>query len=613
MMDVETAKRDRVFLRFEDADYYYRTTTVEQSRQKIKTAEQAHDELAEIKAYEELGTLLSVGRDVAWRRKFFDDCLRPMTDVFISEKACGYLHDLLGRQAFDIGMDDYIGYFERAVDFGNDSVFDRDEVLRAHPEVIIKWIRGHLQKSVRDAKVEEREALLARIVDSRADASEYYLSLADVLKDKYKSAADRYYRKCIRLGCEQVAGRAEFLAAEYEPDYIEWFKALCSHGVKPVDAVERCFSRLWKSCRDVSVCSKSHQEYADSLWRDDAKREAVAEYVRGAEAKFDWAEQWLHAHSSEQTVYEGLSETLVDFWFKDCEKSLDRQKTLGRCFDHDGVLKYRKDPKYFACVARCRLGDGNVLGAVRACIDMDNVKQNRVRDFMEQTALDGFPDLRRDMREALRKNVGSLVAEEMSSKEYDSVIIDDFCLRSDALPQEDTRVLREYVASGALEVSPFRMAGEMPLCSRYMLLDFMEKMFAEGSGPLMNARTISFLKDRFGILADREFRDSVDQGNPMTTCKWLIHHLFMLKGSLERKEGEAALYRMVSKWQRGDDELPIKLLASYWRFIGRAPEYMLALRIFFANDRELRKWVEASDANKLFGLAYESVANVARG
>ncbi|MBQ6010310.1 MAG: hypothetical protein IJL17_17390 [Kiritimatiellae bacterium] len=610
-MSAETMKRDRVFLRFEDADYYYRSTAVEAVRRKINAAEQAKDELAAVRAYEELGTLLSAGRDVTWRRKFFNDCLRPMSDVIISEKVRGYLHDLLGRQAFDIGMADYIGYFERAVELGNDSVFDKEEVLRAHPEIIIRWIKCYLLKSARDAKVEGREALLDRIVATRDDASEYYLGLADVLKDRYRPAADRYYRKCIRLGCGHVVDREEFLSGAYEADYIEWFKSLCASGVKPAEAAERCFSRLWKACTG----SESHREYADSLWRSGAKRDAVVEYVRGAEAKFNWAEQWLHAHSSEQMVYEGLSDALVDFWFKDCEKSLDRQKTLGRCFDHGGGLKYRKDSKYFACVARCRLGDGDILGAVRTCIGMDNEKQGRVRDFMEQTALDGFQDLRRDLREALRKDVGSLVGKEMSSKEYDNVVIEPDLnnLRSDALPPEDLRSLREYVRSGALEISPFRMTGEKPLCSRYMLLDFMEKMFAGESGPLMTARTMRFLKEHFGKLADREFRDSVDQGNPMTTCKWLIHHLFTLKDSSERKEGEAALYRMVSKWQRGDDELPIKLLVSYWKSIGRDSGYMLALRIFFDNDRELRKWVEASDANTLFGLAYETVANAARG
>lgn len=609
MMDVETMKRDRVFLRFEDADYYYRSTAVETLQRKINAAVQAKDELAAVKAYEELGTLLSAGRDETWRRKFFNDCLRPMSDAFVSEKVRGYLQDSLGRQAFDIGMDDYIGYFERAVEFGNDSVFDKEEVLRAHPEIIIRWIKCHLQKSAKDAKVEEREALFGRIVASRSDAPEFYLALADVLKERYRSAADKYYRKCIRLGCGHVAGREEFLREDYEADYIEWFKSLCFSGVKPAEAAERCFSPLWKVCRG----SESHREYADALWRSGAKRDAIMAYVHGAEAKSDWAEPWLHAHSSEQMVYEGLSDALVDFWFKDCEKSLDRQRTLGRFFDHGGGLKYRKDPKYFACVARCRLGDGDILGAVRACIGMDNEMQGWVRDFMEQTALDGFPDLRRDMREALRKNASALVAEEMGSPKYDSVVIDELGLRSDALPQEDIRVLREYVASGTMEVSPFRMAGEKPLCSRYMLLGFMEKMFAGGSGSLMNARTMGFLKVHFGKLADREFRDSVEQGNPMTTCTWLLCHLFTPGDPLERREGEAALYRMVSKWQRGDDELPIKLLASYWKFIGRDSGYMLALRIFFDNDRELRKWVETSDAQALFRLAYESVANAARG
>ena len=608
-MSAETMKRDRVFLRFEDADYYYRSTAVKTLQGKINAAVQAKDELAEIKAYEELGSLLSAGRDVTWRRKFFNDCLRPMSDAFVSENVRGYLQDSLGRQAFDIGMDDYIGYFERAVEFGIDSVFEREEVLRAHPKIIIRWIKCHLQKSARDAKVEEREALLGRIVASRSDAPDFYLELADALKGRYRSAADKYYRQCIRLGCGHVAGREEFLREDYEADYIEWFKSLCVSGVKPAEAAKRCFSPLWKVCKG----SESHREYADSLWRIEAKRDAVREYVRGAEAKFNWAEQWLHDHSSEQTVYEGLSETLVDFWFKDCEKSLDRQKTLGRYFDNDGGLKYRKDPKCFACVARCRLGDGNILGAVRACIDMDNVKQGRVRDFMEQTALEGFPDLRRDMREALRKNAGSLVKEEMNS--LNSMIIDEFDefgLSSDALPQEDLRVLREYVANEVLEVSPFRIAGETPLCSRYLLLDLMEKMFASGNGTMMNARTMNFLKVRFGSLADREFNDSIRQGNPMIICKWIIHHLFTPKEQSERKEGEVSLYRMVSKWQRGDDELPVKLLASYWKFIGRDSEHMMALRIFLDNDRELRKWVETSDADTLFKLAYESVANAVR-
>ena len=607
-MSAETMKRDRVFLRFEDAVYYYRTTAVEQSRQKITAAEQAHDELAEIKAYEELGTLLSEGRDVTWRRKFFNDCLRPMSDVFTSEKARGYLHDLLGHQAFDIGIDDYIGYFESAVEFGNDSVLSREDVLQKHPGLIIKWIKCYLQKSTRDAKVEEREALLDRMIATRDDASDYYLELADVLKGRYGSAADRYYRKCIRLGCGHVVGREEFLGNAYEADYIEWFKSLSTSGVKPAEAAERCFSRLWKTCTG----SESHREYADSLWRNGTKRDAVTEYVHGAEAKFDWAEQWLHAHSSEQIVYEGLSEALVDLWFRDCGNSLDRQKSLGRFFDHGGGEKYRKDQKYFACVARCRLGDGDILGAVRVCMDMDHAKYNSERDFMEHTALDGFPDLRRDLREALRENVGSLVAKEMASPEYDTVITDEVVLRSDALPREDIRVLKEYVASGTLMVSPFRMAGEKPLCCRYMLLDLMEKMFAGGSGPLMNVRTMGFLKSHFGNLADQEFHESVNQGNPMTTCKRLLHLLLTPGNPSERKKGEAALYRMVSKWQRGDDELPIKLLAGYWKFIGRAPEYMLALRIFFGKDRELRKWIVASDEEGFFRLAYESVENAVR-
>ena len=309
MMSAETMKRDRVFLRFEDADYYYRSTAVKTLQGKINAAVQAKDELAEIKAYEELGSLLSAGRDVTWRRKFFNDCLRPMADVIVSEKVRGYLQDSLGRQAFDIGMDDYIGYFERAVEFGNDSVFEREEVLRAHPKIIIRWIKCHLQKSARDAKVEEREALLGRIVASRSDAPDFYLELADALKGRYRSAADKYYRQCIRLGCGHVVDSEEFLREDYEADYIEWFKSLCASGVKPAEAAKLCFSPLWKVCKG----SESHREYADSLWRIGAKRDAVAEYVRGAEAKSDWAELWLHAHSPEQMVYEGLSDALVVF------------------------------------------------------------------------------------------------------------------------------------------------------------------------------------------------------------------------------------------------------------------------------------------------------------
>ena len=610
MMNADTMNRDRVFLQFEDADYYYRSTAVEVLQGKINAAVQAKDELAEVMAYEELGALLSAGRDITWRRRFLDDCFRPMLSVITSEKVSGYLYDLLGQQTFDMGLDDCVEYFEKAVELGNESVFNNVDVLRRRPGIIIQWIKGYLRKSARDAKVEEREALLARIVDSRDDASDYYLSLANVLKDKYKTAADQYYRKCIRLGCEHVVDRGEFLSGAYEADYIEWFKSLYASDVKPAEAAERCFSRLWKACTG----SESHREYADSLWRSGATRNAGVEYVRGAEKKFNWAEQWLHAHSSEQMVYEGLSDELVDFWFKDCEKFLDRQKTLGRYFDHDGGLKYQKDPKYFACVARCRLGDGNILGAVRACIGMDNAKHGWERDFMEQTALDGFPDLCRDMREAMRKNVGSLVEKEMLSKEYDSVVVDvgELSLRPEALPSADLEALRDFVRNGEVEVSPFRTNGEKPLCSRYILLEQMAKMFASGMGSGMGSRTLNYLREEFGRLADREFQDAVEQNNPMAMCKWMIHHLYKSNDSSERREGEAVLYRFVAKWQRSDNELPIKLLASYWRSIGRDSADMLALRIFFGNDQELRKWINASNAKDVFGLAFEAVAGAVR-
>lgn len=608
MMSVETMRRDRVFLRFENADYYYRFSAIEALQRKINAAIQAEDEFAAVRAYEEMGMLLSAGRDVTWRREFFKDCLKPMEDAFVSEQAVSYLYDFLGRQAFDIGTDDYIGYFERAVEFGNDSVFDKEEILYVHPNIIIRWIKYYLQKFARDAKVEGREALLDRIIATREDASHYYLQLADILKDGYKSVADKYYRKCIRLGSEHVVGREEFLKDNYEADYIEWFRRLCTSGVKPTDAVERCFSPLWKICKG----SESHREYADALWQSGAENDAVAEYVRGAEEKFDWAEPWLHAHSSEKMVYAGLSDTLIDLWFKDCEKSLDRQKTLGRCFDHGRGLKYRNDLKYFMCVARCRLGDGDVLGAVRSCIDMDNVNKGKVCDFIEQSTLDRFPDLLRDIRDALRRNVSLLVAEEMASKEYDSVIIDEFGLCSDALPQEDLKVLRGYVANGVLEVSPFRKIDEKPLCSRYMLLDLMETMFSSGKDFGVNAGTMSFLKRHFGELADREFRDSVNQGNPMTTYKWLIDHLFTPSNSSAQKEGEAALYRMVSKWQCGDDELPIKMLIAYWNYINRGIEYLLALRIFLQNDDMVRRWLKVSPPENLFKLAYESLVNGGR-
>ena len=614
-MNVTTIKRNRVFRRFEDADYYYCSAAVEEFRKKIKAAEQAQDELAEIKAYEEMAMLLSAGRDLAWQRKFFNDCLRPMSDVFISEKAGGYLYELVGRQALDVGLDDYVGYFEKAVDFGNDSVLDREDAVRKHPGIIIRWIKGYLRKSARDAKVEEREILLDRIVASRNDASVYYLDLADVLKDKYGSVADRYYRKCIRLGCELVANRGDFLKEGYESDYVGWFKSLIASGVKPADAAGRCFSRLWQACPGTATCSESHREFADSLWRAGAKRDAAVEYIRGAEARFDWAERWLHANATDRMVCDEVSaSSLVDSWFRECEQSLDRQRTLGCCFDAGGGAKYSKDLKYYACIARCRLAAGDILGAVRACLDMDAAKHGGERDFMAQTALEEFPGLRRDIREELRKNVGVLVGKEMSSKEYDSQIIDigEVTLRSDALPEDDLRILKEYVDSGALEVCPFRMGGEKPLCSRYMLLDRLEKMFVNGAQPITEARTLDFLKTYFGNLADREFTDSIKQENPMTTSEWILHYLYVPRDSSERKKGEAALYRMVSKWQRGDDELPIKLLVSYWKFIGRAPEYMLALRVFLDNDRELPKWVEASDPKVLFGLAYQSIADVVR-
>lgn len=613
-MSVETVKRDRVFLRFEDADYHYRSAAVEALQRKIDAAAQAKDELAEVRAYEELGALLSAGRDMEWRRRFFEDCLRPMTAVFDSGKACGHLHDLLGRLAFDMGLDDYVGYYEKAVELGNDSVIAREDVLREHPELVIGWIRGYLRNSVRDANVEEREALLARIVDSRTDASDYYLSLAEVLRDKYKTAADRYYRNCIRLGCERVANRAEFLAADYEPDYIDWFKSLVYQGVAPVDAVDRCFSRLWSSCRGVSGCSKSHQEYADSLWRSGAKRDAVAEYVRGAEAKFDWAESWLHAHSTDRMVCEGLSADLVDCWFKECEQSIDRQLSLGRYFENGGGDKYRNEQKYYVCIIRCRLQDKDVIGAVQACIQMDVAKHGCERGFMEQSALDGFSELRRDIREALRNDAAALVSREMSSKEYDSVVVEvgEWSLCPEALPYEDLKTLRDFARNGELVVSPFRTNGEKPLCCRYMLLEQMAKMFASGMGSGMEARTLEHLREVFGRLADREIEDSMAQNNPLTICRWMIHRLYETDDSSERRAGEAVLFRFVAKWQRGDDVLPIKLLAAYWNSIGRDPAYMLALRIFLDNDTKLREWIHVSNANDLFVLAVEAVAGAAR-
>ena len=81
---------------------------------------------------------------------------------------------------------------------------------------------------------------------------------------------------------------------------------------------------------------------------------------------------------------------------------------------------------------------------------MDNAKHGCERDFIEQTALDGFPDLRREMCQALQKNVGSLVEKEMSSKEYDSVVVEvgELSLRPEALPSADLKALRDFVRNG---------------------------------------------------------------------------------------------------------------------------------------------------------------------
>ena len=609
MMDGSMAKRDLVFRRFEDADYYYRSRDVDELRRRIRVATDGKDDVAAIKAYEELYALLSASRDLKWRQKFFYECLRPMSDVFVSDKVVGYLYDFLGRVAFDLGLDDYRACYDRAVDAGDDSVLGREPVLMVYPEIILKWIAGRLEKVGRDAEVRKREALLVQVACSSPDAARLYLQLAKLLRNRYRREADEYYRKCIRLGCDEVVRGAEFLTTEYESDYVEWFNSLCRQGVGPSEAVRRSLQPLWETKLGGNAFSKSHQAYAERLYHDGLKREATAEYVRCAETGQTWAEPWLHLYSSDPAVFEGMSDKLIEVWFKDCKDSLDRQRTLGRCFVHSRGVEYRKDPKFFACIARCRLGDGDVMEAVRACFQMDEAACGRSRDFMEQTALDEFEPLRRDVREAVRKNVKLLVSKEMMSAEYDSLIVGDLSLDSVALPSEDLRILREYVRNGSLEVSPFRTNSDKPLCSRYLLLDVMEKMFAgSGIGLGVDERTMKYLQRDFSKLADQEFKDSMEQNNPMTTCKWLIYKLFEAKGPSERREGEAALYRMVSKWQRGDDDLPIKLLASYWKSIGRAQEYMLALRIFFGNDRELCKWISTSDAKKLFALAYESVS-----
>lgn len=608
-MHGETVQRDRVFRRFEDADYFYRSRGVEELQRRISVATDGKDDVAAIKAYEELYTLLSAGRDLKWRQKFFYACLRPMSDVFVADKVLGCLYDFLGRVAFDLRLDDYRACYDRAVDAGDDSVMGREPVLKAYPEIILRWIACRLEKVGRDAEVRDRETLFGRIVCSRPDAAQLYLQLAKLLRTRYRREADVHYRTCIHLGCDEVVRDGEFLTAEYESDYVEWFNNLCGQRVEPSEAARRSLQPLWETNQRSNVFSKSHQVYAERLYRDGLRCEAVAEYVSCAEIGMAWAEPWLHMYSSDPVVYEGISDKLIEGWFKDCKDSTDRQRTLGRCFIHDRGREYRKDPNFFACIARCRLGDDDVLGGLQTCLQMDEAACGRSRDFMEQTALDEFALLRRDVREAVRKNVKLLVSKEMTSVEYDSLIVDELSLDSGALPSEDLKILREYVLKGSLEVSPFRTNTDKPLCSRYLLLDVMEKMFAgNGTGLGVDERTMKYLQRDFNRLADREFKDSVRQNNPMTTCKWLIYKLFEAQGSSERREGEAVLYRMVAKWQLGDNDLPIKLLASYWKSIGRAREYMLALRIFFDNDKELHKWIGTSDARKLFALAYESVS-----
>ena len=610
-MSDETKIRDRVFLRFEDADYYYRSREVEGLRARIGAAAEAKDELAEVKVREELCLLLSSGRDAKWRQKFFTDCLQPMADVFVSREATGCLHDFLGCQAFELGLEEYRAYFDKAVEVGEDSVLVRKPVLKAYPEIVLKWITCRLEKSGRDADVEAKERLLEDVIVSRPDAAEFYLQLARLLRNRYRQPADGYFRKCIRLGCEEVVGNAEFLTSDYESDYVEWFRGLCEKGTDPLEAARLSLRPLWETKRKGAAFSMSHRAYAERLFRDGLKRDAAAEYVRCSEEGYDWAEAWLHLYASDPMVTETVSPSLIGAWLENCKDSIDRQRTLGRCFVRGLGREFRDNPLYYACMARCWLGDEDVMGAVRECLKLDEAAHGGARDVVAQSALDDFPILRRDIRESLRKNASLLVAKEMASTEYDAVVVDELVLDSSLLPPEDVHVLREYFGSGALEVSPFRSNDAQPLCCRYMVLEQLRNLFAGGFGPELGARTARFLQGDFGKLADREFRDSVQRGNPMTTCRWLVDKLFESSDAKERIKGEAALYRMVAKWSRGDDDLLFKILASYWKSASRAPEYTLALRIFLGDDRELKRWLEAADAKDLFKLAYDSVVGTA--
>lgn len=138
--------RNRIFRRFDEADYYYRSEGIRLIKDRIQEAVNRKDELSEIKAYEELYNLLSFDQDVTWKLTFFENCLRPMRDVYTSSQVVGPINDFLGGVAFELNLAVYREYYDRAIEGGCEEVLKREEVLKAYPEIIFKDLECKLHK-----------------------------------------------------------------------------------------------------------------------------------------------------------------------------------------------------------------------------------------------------------------------------------------------------------------------------------------------------------------------------------------------------------------------------------------------------------------------------------
>lgn len=604
--------RPRIFARFEDADYYYKSRMVEDLCNAINDAVEKQDEFAEIKNYNSLYKVLSEQLPKNEHADFFKECLLPLADILQNESAKGAFYYLLGGYASNLNMPETSNYYRASALLDYDDAIADEKNFRCNADFVYEWLEKHIANADKGARAQELESILNNLIKEsehyKFREGEFCFKLACLRSNNHLEGFDAYYRRCIVLGEKSVVEDNKFYTEDYESEFLQWFDSSLNKGESISIAKNKCLEKLWQVGTQKSF-SKSKKKYVETLEAQVNYVQTCNEYSKFADDGFEWAELWLLKNIKKAEVQRCISDILINRWFERVGEDIELEKVLGLLFD-SGRCTSLKSSKYHKYIARYKLAKGEYLASVASfceSVDLEVVKSS------------GFTTFEKDLRKAVSEKYPTIfmqllvehgvqqcsfaknIERAIGTPEYNiKNVLTGWKRASDIKSfvkknnhKNDRKYIEEYFKSGKLPGILFRDDYDDAMCSRYLLLKKMYSMALASDGYNMDDQDCEIFKaqaEQFKIRSEQELTAAISDGNLMALVFWVLNRF---------KECESAallaLFALINEFKPKECPIPFLLFSHYWNRTQPDDTRVKKILQWIINDDEtLELWNNAS-------------------